>query len=75
MKAFLNKRLLMILPSTYLQGGNPILVFDVINKSNLDLLTTARDLGAEALVTGHYVQRLNPWKNHNYGEPLIIIAM
>lgn len=47
--------------STYLQGETPIPCIRCNQQVKFkDLLTTARDLGAEALVTGHYVQRLNP---------------
>lgn len=44
---------------TYLQGETPIPCVRCNQKVKFkDLLTTARDLGAAAMVTGHYVQRL-----------------
>lgn len=45
--------------TTYLQGETPIPCIRCNQKVKFkDLLGTARDLGAQALVTGHYVQRL-----------------
>jgi tRNA-uridine 2-sulfurtransferase len=44
---------------TYLQGETPIPCVRCNQKVKFkDLLTTARDLGAAAMVTGHYVQRV-----------------
>ncbi len=44
---------------TYLQGETPIPCVRCNQKVKFkDLLTTARDLGAAAMVTGHYVQRI-----------------
>ena len=44
---------------SYLRGETPIPCVRCNQKVKFrDLLTTARDLGAQALVTGHYVQRL-----------------
>ena len=44
---------------SYLQGETPIPCIRCNQKVKFkDLLTTAKDLGAAALVTGHYVQRL-----------------
>lgn len=43
---------------SYLQGETPVPCIRCNQRVKFrDLLTTARDLGAEALVTGHYVQR------------------
>jgi tRNA-specific 2-thiouridylase len=44
---------------SYLQGETPVPCIRCNQRVKFkDLLTTARDLGAEALVTGHYVQRI-----------------
>jgi tRNA-specific 2-thiouridylase len=44
---------------SYLQGETPIPCIQCNQRIKFaDLLTTARELGAQALVTGHYVQRL-----------------
>jgi tRNA-specific 2-thiouridylase len=45
---------------SYLQGETPIPCIRCNQKVKFkDLLTTAQDLGAEALVTGHYVKRVD----------------
>lgn len=44
---------------SYLQGETPVPCIRCNQRVKFkDLLTTAKDLGAQALVTGHYVQRL-----------------
>ncbi|RZI46836.1 tRNA 2-thiouridine(34) synthase MnmA [Candidatus Finniella inopinata] len=45
---------------SYMQGETPVPCIRCNQRVKFrDLLTTARDLGAEALVTGHYVQRFS----------------
>jgi tRNA-specific 2-thiouridylase len=45
--------------SSYLHGETPIPCVRCNQKVKFrDLMTTAKDLGAEALITGHYVQRI-----------------
>ncbi len=47
--------------SSYLHGETPIPCVRCNQKVKFrDLMTTAKDLSAEALITGHYVQRIGP---------------